>query len=182
MDNSKVTIRLKVIAEIGDKRFESVLTQKDEIKINGLRVIDFTNLEDTLKKFVLRNCEDEEILTSLVQNDQDRKELVYNPFLSNKLADELVDELCHPDASGAYPYAFCVILGNPSVSQEKLDFYARTFLDEYQYSIEVNDGRQDYELIYLLRYIANNPSVGESTLELLKESDIPLVIDAINRK
>ena len=182
MTEQKVKMQVKVIATLGEKVYESTLSLDEGIRISGVRFINSIDMQEAMKKYLLRTCEDEEILLALVENDYDKKEMAFNHNLSNKLADQLVDDLCLTDSSGAYPYEFCMILTNPCVSGEKLDFYAKFFLEQHQYAVEVNDGKPDYDTLYLLRYIAKNPSVWDSTLEILKESEISFIVNAIKYK
>lgn len=181
MADTNLDIELKVVVKLGEKTFESVLDKSDGLRINGFRFINAWDIEVALRKFILRNCADEDILTALAVSDIDKREMAYNPNLSHEMADMLADELCKHDEGGTYPYEFCVMMSNPSLSGKKLDSFANRFLEEYQYLMEVNDQKPDYEYIYLLRYIAKNPSVSEDTLETLKRSGISMVVEATKR-
>lgn len=181
MAENRVDIQLKVVATYGERSYESSLNREKGIQVNGLRMINIWDIEDALKRYILRNCDDEVILKEIAVNDDDKRQMAYNTNLSQQMADDLADELCHTDAGGTYPYEFCIILSNPCVSGKKLDSFVNLFLEEYQYSVEVNEGKQNFEIIYLLKYIAQNPAVWESTLETLKRSNIPIVVEAAKR-
>ena len=181
MSDSKVIIQLKVVATHGDRKYEESLIHENGLRINGFRSINRKDIEDALKRFLLRNCDDEEILNALATSDNDKRQMAYNPNLSHEMADNLADELCKIDDGDAYPYEACVILGNPRLSKEKLDSFANRFLQDYKKFAEENEGSQNYDLIYLLRHIAQNPNVSEDTLETLKCSKIPMIVEAASR-
>ena len=181
MSDSKVIIQLKVVATHGDRKYEESLIHENGLRINGFRLVNRKDIEDALKRFLLRNCDDEEILNALATSDNDKRQMAYNPNLSHEMADNLADELCKIDDGGAYPYDFCKILSNSCLSKEKLDYFANRFLQDYKRFVEENEGSQNYDLIYLLRYIAQNPNVSEDTLETLKCSNIPMIVEAASR-
>ncbi len=184
MEIQHANIQLKLVVNVGEHTFVGNLLSENPnqgIRISASNIINPYDIRDAAKRFILRNCGDEEILNAIIDNDYDRMELAYNPNLKPEMADTLADELCYIDSMGSYPYNFCVILSNPSLSGEKIDQYARHFVEHYHYLIEINDGKPDYEIIYLLKYIAQNPSAWDSTLEFLKETKIPLVVQAAQR-
>lgn len=178
---SNVEIKLKVVATLGDKEFEGFIDQENGLLINGQRIINSFDIKAALKRYILRNCGDEEILEATAVDEYDRSQIAYNLNISSQLADALADELCQPDDGGTYPYEFCVLLQNPRLSGKKLDSFANHFLELYEYLLEVKDKKPDYETIYLLKYIAQNPNVWESTLETLKRCNIPMVVEAAKR-
>ena len=181
MAKDKVDIQIKVVATLGDRRFEGTLDQKKGFRINGFRLINYLDIQETLKRYLLHNCDDEEILANLVTIEYEKREMAYNPNLSQEMADSLADELYDSFDGETYPYELCVILSNPSLSGKKLDTFANRFLQQYQNFMKENSQKPNYELVYLLRYIAVNPAVWESTLETLKRSEIPMVVEAAQR-
>ena len=178
---NNVEIKLKVEVILGEKEFVSYIDQENGLRINGQRIINSWDIQDALKRYILRNCGDEEILEVIAVDEYDRSQIAYNLNISSQLADDLADELCQPDAGGTYPYEFCILLQNHCLSGKKLDEFANCFLEQYQYLLEVNDKKPDYETMYLLKYIAQNPNVWESTLEKLRLSNIPMVVEAAKR-
>ncbi|MBR3163272.1 MAG: hypothetical protein IKF17_04150 [Clostridia bacterium] len=181
MSDKNLEVKLKIVATLGERTFEGDLAIENGIRINGFRIINKYDISQALKRYILRNCGDEEILFAIATEEYDKRDLAYNPNIPSELANRLADELCYVDDGGMYPYAFCVILQNPKLSGNKLDLYAHRFLEQYNNEVESEDNKINYELIYLLRYIAKNPAVWEDTLEYLKHSGIPMVVAAAER-
>lgn len=177
---SNVDIELKVIAKQGERQFEQKIDFENGIRINSVRNISSLDIQEALTRYVLQNCDDEVILKALVSNSKDKKSIVYNPNLTQEMADSLVDELCHEDDGGRYPYEFYVILRNPCVSGKKLDTIVNKFLEQYKQQLKNGKG-ENYELIYILQVIASNIAIWESTLETLKRSNIAIVAAASKR-
>lgn len=180
MANSQVDIQLIIKASIDGRTFDGILEYEKGIRINGICVINNYDIEKAVKDYILRNCDDEEILKLLSSNERDRYQLAYNSKLSHEMADSLAEEMFNASPDGIYPYELCVLLQNPCLSGKKIDQFAHRLIDKYEQMVS-QDGNIDYELIFLLKYIAQNPNIWESTLEALKHSEIPLVVDAAKR-
>lgn len=177
MEKKNVVIQIKVIAEFEGQTYESLLDYKNGISINGFRSINSWDFQEALKRYILRNCDDDTILEALAQDEHERRMLAYNPHLSHELADRLAEELFEYAEEGIYLYELGILMTNPCVSGQELDSIANRLLDKYKYVMKT-EGRPDYEVEYLLRNIARNTAVWESTLEALKNSQIPTVVEA----
>lgn len=180
MEESKVSIQIKVVAEYEGRSFESVIDANNGIRINSFRCINSEDIHDAMKRYILNNCDDVTILEALVQSEEDLRMLAYNQNLSHELADELVKTMYEKGMNGIYPNEFWVMLKNPCVSGQMLDSIAHKLVQKYK-KAQKAEGTNSFEFVYLLVNIACNIAVWESTLEFLKSSEIPKVVEAAKR-
>ena len=180
MAESQVKLQIKVVAEFEGRSFESVIDLENDIILDSIQSIGSEGINDALKKYILCNCDDVVILENLAQGEEEVRMLAYNPNLSPEMADALVGRLYAEGASGIYPSEFWVILKNQRVSGKMLDRIAHLLVQENSKRYK-SEGTNSSEIADLLVNIACNIAVWESTLEFLKSSNIPVVVEAAMR-